>query len=214
MALLSGTTWASRYQKKQSPTHTHPDHRTSFINFLHLLRSIASSLFSLRVWLSLRCCTNTVLLSYTSLVMALVVLCCCRGSCYGCRVQTWQCCICQLHSNAGRHAFIRTLSLVLVLLVLRSGRQPGGVHEDWRLGAAEGVAETRQSRWQWHHRALAAGRNPAQFPQLHTQRGARMSLLCSHQSTITRLSFSYQLAITSSYCSYQSFVFLCFDIVG
>jgi len=26
-----------QYQKKHSPTHTHPDHRTSFINFLHLL---------------------------------------------------------------------------------------------------------------------------------------------------------------------------------
>jgi len=38
-----------RYQKKHSPTHTHPDHRTSFIfiTFLHLLRSLASSLFSL-----------------------------------------------------------------------------------------------------------------------------------------------------------------------
>ena len=37
-----------RYQKKHSPTHTRPDHRTSFINFFHLLRSIASSFFSLR----------------------------------------------------------------------------------------------------------------------------------------------------------------------
>ena len=46
--LWSGTTRVGRYQKKHSPTHAHPDHRTSFINFLHLLRSIASSLFSLR----------------------------------------------------------------------------------------------------------------------------------------------------------------------
>ena len=46
--LLSGTTRVGRYQKKHSPTHTHPDHQTSFINYLHLLRSIASSLFSLR----------------------------------------------------------------------------------------------------------------------------------------------------------------------
>ena len=45
---LSGTTWVGRYQKKHSPTHTHPDHRTSFITFLHLQRSMASSLFSLR----------------------------------------------------------------------------------------------------------------------------------------------------------------------
>ena len=47
--ILSGTT---RYQKKHSPTHTHPDHRTSFIIFLHLQRSTASSLFSLRAWQS------------------------------------------------------------------------------------------------------------------------------------------------------------------
>jgi len=31
--LLSGTTRVGRYQKKHSPTHTHPDHRTSFIIF-------------------------------------------------------------------------------------------------------------------------------------------------------------------------------------
>ena len=34
----SGTTRVGRYQKKHSPAHTHPDHQTSFINFLHLLR--------------------------------------------------------------------------------------------------------------------------------------------------------------------------------
>ena len=34
------------------PTHTHPDHQTSFINFLHLLQSTAYSLFSLRAWQS------------------------------------------------------------------------------------------------------------------------------------------------------------------
>jgi len=44
----SGTTRVGRYQKKHSPTHTHPDHRTSFINFFHLLQYIASSVFSLR----------------------------------------------------------------------------------------------------------------------------------------------------------------------
>ena len=44
---LSGTTRVGQYQKKHSPTHTHPDHQTFFINFLHLLRFIASSLFSL-----------------------------------------------------------------------------------------------------------------------------------------------------------------------
>ena len=52
--LWSGTTRVGRYQKKHSPTHTHPDHRTSFIIFLHLQRSMASSLFSLRAWQSSR----------------------------------------------------------------------------------------------------------------------------------------------------------------
>ena len=30
------TAWVGRYQKKQTPTHTHPDHHASFITFLHL----------------------------------------------------------------------------------------------------------------------------------------------------------------------------------
>ena len=45
---LSGTTRVGRYQKKHSLTHTHPGQRTSFITFLHLQWSTASSLFSLR----------------------------------------------------------------------------------------------------------------------------------------------------------------------
>ena len=45
---LSGTTRVGRYQKKHSPAHTHPGQRTSFITFLHLQRSTASSLFSLQ----------------------------------------------------------------------------------------------------------------------------------------------------------------------
>ena len=52
--LWSGTTRVGRYQKKHSPTHTHPDHRASFIIFLHLQRSMASSLFNLRAWQSSR----------------------------------------------------------------------------------------------------------------------------------------------------------------
>ena len=44
---LSGTTRVGWYQKKHSPAHTHPGQRTSFITFLHLQRSMASSLFSL-----------------------------------------------------------------------------------------------------------------------------------------------------------------------
>ena len=47
-----GTTRVSRYQKKHSSTHTHPDNRTSFIIFLHLQPSMASNLFSLRAWQS------------------------------------------------------------------------------------------------------------------------------------------------------------------
>jgi len=42
--------WAGT--RRNTHQHTHPDHRTSFINFLHLQRSIASSWFSLRAWQS------------------------------------------------------------------------------------------------------------------------------------------------------------------
>ena len=52
--LLSGTTRVGWYRKKHSPTHTHPDYRTSFITFLHLQRSMASTLFILRAWQSSR----------------------------------------------------------------------------------------------------------------------------------------------------------------
>ena len=52
--LWSGTTRVGRYQKKHSPTHTHPDHRASFIIFVHLQRSMVSSLFNLRAWQSSR----------------------------------------------------------------------------------------------------------------------------------------------------------------
>ena len=51
---LSGTTRVGRYQKKHSPAHTHPGQCTSFITFLHLQRSMASSLFSLHAWQSSR----------------------------------------------------------------------------------------------------------------------------------------------------------------
>jgi len=50
--ILSGTTRVSRYQKKHSPTHTCCGHQSSLICFLHLLRSVASSLFSLHAWQS------------------------------------------------------------------------------------------------------------------------------------------------------------------
>jgi len=36
---FAGTTRVSQCLKKQSPTHTYPDHQSSFIFFLHLLRS-------------------------------------------------------------------------------------------------------------------------------------------------------------------------------
>ena len=45
---LSGTTRVGRYQKKHSPAHTYRGQRTSFITFLHLQWSTASSLFNLR----------------------------------------------------------------------------------------------------------------------------------------------------------------------
>ena len=52
--LWSGTTRVGRYQKKHSPTDTHPNHRASFITFLHLQRTMASYLFNLRAWQSSR----------------------------------------------------------------------------------------------------------------------------------------------------------------
>ena len=52
--LWSGTTRVGRYQKELSPTHTYPNHRASFIIFLHLQWSMASSLFNLPAWQSSR----------------------------------------------------------------------------------------------------------------------------------------------------------------
>jgi len=40
--ILSRTVQVSWYQNKHSPTHTYPDHQSSFICFLHLLQSMAS----------------------------------------------------------------------------------------------------------------------------------------------------------------------------
>jgi len=37
---LSGTIWVIRYQKKHLPTHSYPDHQSSFISFVHLLQSV------------------------------------------------------------------------------------------------------------------------------------------------------------------------------
>ena len=55
---FSRTTRVSLYQKKHSLTHTYPDHQSSFICYLHLLRSTASSLFNLRAWQSF--CTTSI----------------------------------------------------------------------------------------------------------------------------------------------------------
>jgi len=48
---LSRITQMSQYQKKHSRTHT-CFHQSSLICFLHLLQSMASSLFNLRAWQS------------------------------------------------------------------------------------------------------------------------------------------------------------------
>jgi len=40
--LLSGTTRVGRYQKKHSPTHTHPDHRTSIHGILFVQAALLS----------------------------------------------------------------------------------------------------------------------------------------------------------------------------
>jgi len=50
--ILSGTSRVSRYQKKHSPTYTYHGHQSSLICFIHLLLSMASSLFSTRTWQS------------------------------------------------------------------------------------------------------------------------------------------------------------------
>jgi len=50
--ILSGTTWVIQYQKKHSPTHTYRGHQSSLKCFLHLLRSMASSVFNLCAWQS------------------------------------------------------------------------------------------------------------------------------------------------------------------
>ena len=34
---IENRTQVDRYEKKHSPTHTHPDHQSSFINSVHLL---------------------------------------------------------------------------------------------------------------------------------------------------------------------------------
>ena len=66
--LWSGITRVGWYRKKHSLTHTHPDHRASFIIFLHLQRSMTYTLFTLRAWQSSR---TTV--SRSSLVFLLVL---------------------------------------------------------------------------------------------------------------------------------------------
>jgi len=48
--VLCGTTRVSRYQKKHSPTYTYHGHQSSLVCFIHLLRSMASSLFSPHAW--------------------------------------------------------------------------------------------------------------------------------------------------------------------
>jgi len=66
--ILSWTTRLSQYQKKHSPTHTYRGHQSSLICLLHLLRSMASSLFNLHAWQSF----STISLSKISLVCLLV----------------------------------------------------------------------------------------------------------------------------------------------
>jgi len=44
--ILSRTTRVSQYQKKRSPTHTYRGHQSSLICFIHLIWSMASSLFN------------------------------------------------------------------------------------------------------------------------------------------------------------------------
>jgi len=50
--ILSETTRVHQYQKKHSPIHTYHGHQSSCIWFLHLSRSMASSVFNLHAWQS------------------------------------------------------------------------------------------------------------------------------------------------------------------
>jgi len=50
--ILFGTSRVSRYQKKHSPAHTYRRRQSSLICFIHLIRSIASSVFNLCTWQS------------------------------------------------------------------------------------------------------------------------------------------------------------------
>ena len=54
LTALSGTTRAGQYKKKHSPTHTHPDHQTSFYQLppFTMVQSVAFSLINLRAWQS------------------------------------------------------------------------------------------------------------------------------------------------------------------
>jgi len=52
LCIFSGTTQVSQYQKKHSPTHTYCGRQSSLICFLHLTRSMESSMFSLHTWQS------------------------------------------------------------------------------------------------------------------------------------------------------------------
>ena len=49
---LSGITRVSWYQKKHSPTHIYRAHQSSLICFIHLIRSMTSSLFNPCTWQS------------------------------------------------------------------------------------------------------------------------------------------------------------------
>ena len=48
LTALATTTRDSRYEKKHSPIHTYCGHQSSLICFIHLLRSMASSMFNPR----------------------------------------------------------------------------------------------------------------------------------------------------------------------
>jgi len=65
--ILTGTTRVSQYQKKHSLTHTYHGHQSSLICFLHLLRTMASSLFNFHAWQSF--CTISVQFSLVYLLV-------------------------------------------------------------------------------------------------------------------------------------------------
>ena len=167
---LSGTTQMGWYQEKHSLTHTHPDHQTSLINFLHLLWSIASSLFwiyvldspfpqpvfrSSLVYLGLEPCTTYSIHFFTQTLSTTCQKCITNSLLfklpliYFKTIHILSYCSCDLHNrwnNTHTHPFNGPLSETTRV----SRYQKGNTNLDF--------TEARDSEWQWHQLHLTPDR--------------------------------------------------------